>query len=139
MLLTLTNTINGVMSMSGGGTTGWSINKFLSNLNNSLFSWGKIIVTIVGVIMVLAGIFQIAKGLMSGGRSQTNWVLAIALFFLGGALAFTNGFAIVQSLGKGGAQTLNDLGGNVTATSIVIDAGAISDSFSINGVNITME
>jgi hypothetical protein len=111
-----------IFAMAKPTSTGWSINGFLTNLNSSLFSWGKIIVVILGVIMVLAGLFQIGKGLMSGGRSQTNWVVAIALFFLGGALAFSGGWGLVQSVAQGGAQTLNDLGTGQTATSIFFDA-----------------
>lgn len=88
----------------------WSINNFLNNLNNSLFNWGKVLVVIIGVVMVVVGVFNIAKGLMSGGRGQVNWVLNIALFFIGGGLAFGGGWGLVENISKGGAQTLNDLG-----------------------------
>ena len=92
----------------------WSVTGFLTNLNSSLFAWGKILVIIIGVIMVIAGVIQIAKGLMSGGRGQTNWVLTIALFFVGGALAFSGGWGLVQCISDGGAKTLNDLGSGST-------------------------
>ncbi len=118
----MSEVLNNGMIFAMAKSTGWSVNGFLKNLNSSLFSWGKIIVVILGVIMVLAGLFQIGKGLMSGGRSQTNWVVAIALFFLGGALAFSGGWGLVESVAKGGAQTLNDLGTGTTATSILFDA-----------------
>lgn len=100
----------------------WSVNGFLNNLNSSLFSWGKVIVVIIGVVMVIVGVFNIAKGLMSGGRGQTNWVVNIALFFLGGALAFSGGWGLVQSVSEGGAKTLNDLGSGTTTTSIILNA-----------------
>lgn len=93
----------------------WSINGFLTNLNSSLFSWGKIIVVIIGVVMVIVGVFNIAKGLMGGGRGQVNWVLNLALFFIGGALAFGSGWTLVQDISKGGASTLNDLGNGTPA------------------------
>lgn len=113
-------------------TMDWSVNGFLNNLNASLFSWGKVIVVIIGVIMVIVGVFNIAKGLMSGGRGQTNWVLNIALFFLGGALAFSGGWGLVQSVSEGGAQTLNDLGSGQTTSSIVIDGEMPSASIVID-------
>ena len=47
---------------------------------------------------------------MSSGRGQTNWVLNIVLFFIGGALAFGGGWGLVQGISQGGSDTLNDLG-----------------------------
>lgn len=91
-------------------TTGWSINNFLTNLNKNLSAWGQLFVVVVGLVMVIVAIVKIAKGLMSGGRAQTNWVLNIVLFFVGGALAFGAGWGLVQNISKGGSDTLNDLG-----------------------------
>lgn len=95
----------------------WSVTAFLNGLNNSLRLWGTFIVAIIGVVMVIVAVFNIGKGLMSGGRSQTNWVMNIILFFLGGALAFGTGWSLVADIAKGGEQTLTDLG---TAGSIII-------------------
>lgn len=106
----------------------WSVNGFLNNLNSSLFSWGKIIVVIIGVVMVIVGVFNIAKGLMSGGRGQTNWVLNLALFFIGGALAFSGGWGLVEGIAAGGAKTLNDLGTGTT-TSIILNAKSLLGMF----------
>ena len=114
------------MTAAGGGSgSGWSVGNFLNNLNRSLFSWGAVIVVIIGVVMVVVGVFNIAKGLMSGGKSQTNWVLNIVLFFLGGALAFSGGWGLVQRVSKGGSDTLNDLGDNTkTGVTTVLDFGS---------------
>ena len=115
--------------MADGGADkgyGWSVGNFLVNLNKSLFSWGKIIVVIIGVVMVVVGVFNIAKGLMSGGKAQTNWVLNLALFFIGGALAFGGGWGLVEQVSKGGSDTLNDLGHDATTTvtkTVVLDFG----------------
>lgn len=88
----------------------WSVNNFLNNLNNSLFKWGGIIVVIIGVVMVIVGVFNIAKGLMSGGKGQVNWVLNLALFFIGGAIAFGGGWNLIKNVSKSGSTTINDLG-----------------------------
>ena len=111
----------------------WSVDGFLKGLNKSLFAWGAIIVVIIGVIMVIVGVFNIAKGLMSGGRSQTNWVLNIALFFLGGALAFGGGWKLVGDVSKGGAKTLEDLGkaGEGGTQAFMIDQEVV-DSYAID-------
>lgn len=90
--------------------SGWSINNFLTNLNKNLNLWGGLLIVVVGLIMVIVAVIKIAKGLMSSGRGQTNWVLNIVLFFLGGALAFGGGWSLVQGISQGGSDTLNDLG-----------------------------
>lgn len=90
--------------------SGWSINNFLANLNKNLSQWGGMLIVVVGLVMVIVAVVKIAKGLMSSGRGQTNWVLNIVLFFLGGALAFGGGWSLVQGISQGGSDTLNDLG-----------------------------
>ena len=90
--------------------SGWSINNFLTNLNKNLNLWGGLLIVVVGLVMVIVAVIKIAKGLMSSGRVQTNWVLNIVLFFLGGALAFGGGWGLVQGISQGGSDTLNDLG-----------------------------
>lgn len=90
--------------------SGWSINNFLTNLNKNLNLWGGLLIVVVGLVMVIVAVIKIAKGLMSSGRGQTNWVLNIVLFFIGGALAFGGGWSLVQGISQGGSDTLNDLG-----------------------------
>lgn len=108
----------------------WSVEKFLTNLQNSMGAWAQIIVVIIGLVMLVVGIFQLAKGMMSGGRGQTNWFLAILLFFIGGALAFTGGWGLVKKVSKSGQQTVEDLGDDSLHNdswqkdeSIIIDLG----------------
>lgn len=92
-------------------STGWSVGNFLNNLNANLTTWGGAFIVVVGLVMVIVAVVKIAKGLMSGGRNgQTNWVLNIVLFFLGGSLAFGGGWSLLQNISKGGSDTLNDLG-----------------------------
>lgn len=107
------NAILMAVSQNGlGGTTSsnWSMDKFLENVISKLQGWGSAIVIIIGLIMVIIGLFQLFKGLSSGGRSQVNWVVVILLLLLGGALAFTGGWSLVKNITGGGGQTLSDLG-----------------------------
>ena len=90
--------------------SGWSINNFLTNLNKNLNLWGGLLIVVVGLVMVIVAVVKIAKGLMSSGRGQTNWVLNIVLFFIGGALAFGGVWGLVQGISQGGSDTLHDLG-----------------------------
>lgn len=95
----------------------WSIDNLLQNIITKLGTWGSLIVTLAGLVMVIVAVVLIAKGLIQGQRGQTNWVLVIALFFIGGALAFTGGWGIVKKLSKGGAATLNELGNDPNTVS----------------------
>lgn len=91
--------------------SGWSINTFLTTLNTSLNNWGSLFVTCVGVVMVIVAVVKIAKGLMSHGQGQVNWVLNIALLLIGGMLAWSGGWGIIGDMSEGANDTLNELGG----------------------------
>ena len=86
-----------------------SIGTFLSSFQETLARYGSIAVSIIGVAMVVVAIYQIAKGLMSGGKGQTNWVMTILLLLIGGALALTSGWGVVGKLVKTGNVTLTDM------------------------------
>lgn len=94
-----------------------SIGQFLSSFQETLARYGSIATSIIGVAMVVVGIYQIAKGLMSGGKGQTNWVMTIALLLIGGALALTSGWTTVGKLVKTGNVTLSDMAEGTADTS----------------------
>ena len=109
--------MNVLMQMMGqiNQTDQWSINNLLNNVSGSLSTWGRVLVVIVGLVMVIVSVFKIVQLLMSGGRGQVNWVLNIILFFVGGMLAFGGGWSTLQSLSQGGEKTLDQLGHTITA------------------------
>ena len=122
--------LNWIAAMTANSSS-WSVDNFLKNLQNSLGDWSQIIVVIIGLVMLIVGIFNIAKGLMSQGRGQTNWFMNIVLFFVGGALCFSGGWGLVKKVSKSGQDTVNDLGNGTkhdnswqeTDEAIVIDMG----------------
>ena len=63
----------------------WDLGSFLENATSTLQGWGGSLIILIGVIMVIASVYQIAKGLIQGGRGQTNWAIAILLLLIGGA------------------------------------------------------
>ena len=89
---------------------GWNIIKFLSSIKEQMGSAATWIVAIIGMIMFIVGIWLIAKGLMSQGRGQTNWVLAIVLLVLGALLGFGAGMALLTDFSNDTASVVNDLG-----------------------------
>ena len=89
---------------------GWNIIKFLQSVKNTIGSAAMWIVAIIGAIMFIVGIWLIAKGLMSQGRGQTNWVLAIVLLVLGALLGFGAGFGLLTDFANDTSSVVNELG-----------------------------
>lgn len=85
-----------------------SIGKFIQSMGTNIGSWVKMIVMIIGVVMVGAGIYQVAKNLISHGKGQTNWIVTIALIILGAILMLAGGWDFIKNFSKAGRQTLDD-------------------------------
>lgn len=101
----------------------WDITTFLTNATTTLKSWGSLLMILIGVVMVIVAIWQIATGLISHGKKPTNWFVAILLLLVGGALAAFSGNAAwdwVSSIAAGGKKTIDDLGGGGTPTTPTI-------------------
>ena len=97
----------------------FDITTFGQNLYKMLREWGNILIIIIGVVMMIVAIWQIAKGLIQHGKAQVSWAVAIALLIIGGALAsFGAGGAIegtaawdwVEGIAEGGKNTIDALG-----------------------------
>lgn len=99
------------------GAAKWDLGSFLKNSQTTLTNWIGLAVTIVGIVAVAYAIWQIVSGLMSQGKKQTNWAVAIILLLVGGALSASGGFKFVQDIAAGGQKTITDLGsGKATQT-----------------------
>lgn len=90
-------------------TGGWDLGTFLKSATSTLKEWGGYFVILVGVVMLIAGVFQIAKGLISHGRTQVNWFVCFTLIILGGAF-MTGGWGFISTISSGGQKTIEDLG-----------------------------
>lgn len=94
----------------------FDITKFGANLYKMLREWGNTLIVIIGVVMMIVAVWQIAKGLIQHGKSNTNWAVAIALLIIGGALASfgatgTGAWEWLERIAAGGKNTINELGG----------------------------
>lgn len=99
--------------LNTGGNANWSITAFLENLSDQLVEWGGLVMLLLGVVMVIVAVYQIATGLMSHGKKQTNWFVAGGLLLLGGALVAGGGagtWTWVTDIAAGGKNTIDDLG-----------------------------
>lgn len=101
----------GNIELVAGAASGWDLRNFLTNSFTTLGEWFSLAVMILGICAVAYAIWQIVSGLMSQGKKQTNWAVAIVLLLVGGALSMSTGFAFVQSIAEGGKTTIEDLGG----------------------------
>jgi len=88
---------------------GWSINNLLQRVGELVPQWGGMIVIISGGILMLAMVIWGVVKFLKKGQDQTSWVFLIVGLIIGGALAF-GGWSVVENVGRGGLQTIEDLG-----------------------------
>lgn len=112
-------------STTEGGS--WTFGGMLSAVQDTIGNYGKVIVGIIGLVMVLVSVYQIAKNLISHGKAQTNWVITFALLLVGGVLMLGTGWGVIKSVTSGGSKTINNLGQGHSDTSEFKEPFAIID------------
>lgn len=101
-----------LLAAGTGGTGGstWSVSGLLKAFRQSVTGYVQIIIVAVGVVMVGVGVYQIAKNLISHGKGQTNWVVTAALIMVGGMLMLSGGWTVLEDIGTGSKNTLDNMG-----------------------------
>lgn len=99
-----------LFTMEGGD---WAIVEFLGNIRNKTSEWIKIIIIIIGLIMMVVGVFWIARNLLKKGGQAVAWPLALATFFIGGAMVATGGYNLMKDIAQGQKKTLEELGHSI--------------------------
>lgn len=94
----------------GAARGNFDIGSFLQNSITTVEFWISLAVMLLGIVAIGVSIWMIVTGLMSQGKKQTNWFIAIALLLVGGAIATRTGFDFVQGIAEGGKTTIEDLG-----------------------------
>jgi vacuolar-type H+-ATPase subunit I/STV1 len=84
-----------------------TIGKFIGALQGSLANYALMIASLIGIAMVVVGIFQLAKNLISHGKGQTNWAVTFGLIIVGSMVAMGTGWKFVGDMGKTGGKTLS--------------------------------
>lgn len=101
-------------------TSGWDLTTFLTNSTLTVEGWIGLASMLVGTVMLGVSIWQIATGLMSHGKKQTNWPITIILALVGGVLSVSTGWDFFQTITAGGKVTIEELGaGNGGGTSLM--------------------
>ena len=89
----------------------WSFDNLLGNVRKSLIRWGAALMMIVGVAMIIVGIFKIASALISHGKTQVSWPINIILIVLGALFCAGSTFfgKLTESSGGIGSAMVNEL------------------------------
>lgn len=108
-----------MVASSGEGAT-WRMCTVLNNVRDLLRFWGSALIMCIGVVMCIVGIWKIAQALISHGKTQTSWVVNIALIVVGILFCAGSAFFMTMtndgngSLGGALANELEGLGTNRT-------------------------
>lgn len=88
---------------------GKGLAKFFGALTESVQGYVRIIIMLIGIVMVGFGVYQIAKNLISHGKTQTNWFVTIALIVFGGIFMLSGGFSVLRSFTASTKKTVEDM------------------------------
>lgn len=91
----------------------FSITSLLTNLGKQLNTWGSLIVFIFGLVAIIASVYMIVTGMISHGKKQTSWPIAIGLLIIGGVCTAGGSSGawlfVANNIAGGGQQTVKDM------------------------------
>lgn len=85
------------------------IAEYLTNLTSSVTRWGDALTALIGIALIIVAAVMIAKGFITHGRGQTNWLLYIAMLLVGGFL-FGSKLTGVKTIADVGNLTIANAG-----------------------------
>ena len=97
-----------------------SIGEILKNATSTLGNWGGILITLIGVILIIWGGVQIAKGFMAHGKGNTNWLVVILMIVVGGAFV-AGGMSTLNLIGEMGQSSVEDLMNGSTTNTVLFN------------------
>ena len=122
---TITGLLEGAAPNVPAEQTNWSIGNFLQNAITTLQDWGKWLIILIGVILIVWSCVQIARGLISHGKTQISWPVNIIMLIMGGVFMI-GGFSFMAGVASGGKQTLQELGGKTAAAGTIMIGNLLS-------------
>ena len=87
----------------------FSFTQFFDNIRESASKIGGAFVMALGIIMIIVAGWQIAKGLIGHGKTQTNWFIVIALMIVGG-IFLGGGITMLTTLSQNLGDAAQGLG-----------------------------
>ena len=91
----------------------WDLNSFLNNVKQYARQIAAPALGVLGVVLLAYAGYKIFRAIMGrAGSEGPEWGKAILALIFGGALLFGS-YTLMESIGRGGLQTVNKFGGNV--------------------------
>lgn len=91
-------------------TAAWDLTSALTNAGDYVRTAGGALLIMMGLVALVWGGVLLLKKLMAGQQNQDSWMKIIGLMIVGGAIA-VGGFGLIFTIGSGGQETIEDLGG----------------------------
>lgn len=82
---------------------GWTFTSLATNANNIMTNVVPLIVSILGGVAIVGAVYMIVTGLISHGKKQTSWLVAIILLILGIGLFVTGIGMLTSTMNPNGA------------------------------------
>lgn len=108
-----------VMMTAAEVQTDWDVGSFLTNSKEQLKTWGGLVISLLGVILIIVGVFQLVKKFIAPQSAQGGWVMPIIMVIVGGAL-LTGGWSLLAKIAGGGQKTIEDLGTPDGAAAVIV-------------------
>lgn len=108
-----------VMMTAADVQTDWDVGSFLTNSKEQLKTWGGLVISLLGVILIIVGVFQLVKKFIAPQSAQGGWVMPIIMVIVGGAL-LTGGWSLLAKIAGGGQKTIEDLGTPDGAAAVIV-------------------
>ena len=120
-----------ILAQTSLPTAAWDLTSFLENATTQIKTWGGLLLMLLGVCALVWGGVLLVKRLGANPQTagqQSSWATIALLILVGGGFS-TGGWQLISTVGSGGQQTIEDLGGGaviVQTVSNVVTSGARS-------------
>ena len=99
----------------------WDLTSFLNNAYKQIGEWGKLLLMLLGIILIVVSGVKIWRNFTSeSAQRQPHWGTTIAGLLVGGALSVSTGWTLLNDIAQGGQKTIQDLGGGAIVFNNII-------------------
>lgn len=99
----------------------WDLTSFLNNAYKQIGEWGKLLLMLLGIILIVVSGVKIWRNFTSeSAQRQPRWGMTIAGLLVGGALSVSTGWTLLNDIAQGGQKTIQDLGGGAIVFNNII-------------------